>query len=302
MSYLSTLKSPSLSKQLKVSSLDPGQIASLIYHDLFDFPLNSAELYEWSLKEVDLLRSHQQIKIGKKWGYFFIQNRKQIVAKRLVRKIISEVKTEKAKKYVGVLRFIPTIQMIGITGTLAMKNADENSDIDLMIITKKRRLWFTRAVVLIMAKVFQIPLRRFVEKKQKDRLCLNVWLDESDLSWGKNKRNIFTAHEIAQIRPLVNKDNTYEKFLRKNSWFKNYWPNAVKDIRIIEYKNNGGIKIKIFLISKYLNILISLLFESLAFKLQYKYMKEKITKETVTSTRALFHPNDWSEIIAQRLK
>ena len=63
-----------------------------------------------------------------------------------------------------------------------------------------------------------------------------MWLDESDMVWQRKDRNIYTAHEIAQIVPLINKDKTYEKFLSHNRWILDFWPNAVK-IRKLQVPN-----------------------------------------------------------------
>ena len=118
-----------------------------------------------------------------------------------------------------------------------------------------------------------------------------MWLDESDLIWSRKERNIFTAHEIAQIVPLVNKKKTYEKFISKNSWLRDYWPNAV---RIRKQKRE---KSKMNLFSLPLKLL-----EPLAYKSQYLYMKRKMTREIATATRAVFHPVDWTEIVMSRFQ
>jgi hypothetical protein len=35
----------------------------------------------------------------------------------------------------------------------------------------------------------------------------------------------------------------------------------------------------------------------IAFEIQYQHMKSKMTRETVTRTRALFHPHDWGKVV-----
>jgi hypothetical protein len=138
----------------------------------------------------------------------------------------------------------------------------------------------------MLLKICNIPIRKPNDYRQKDKLCLNMWFDESDLVW-ISPRNFYTAHEIAQLIPLVNKDKTYEKFIWKNRWIKNYWPNVIK---IYEVKGN----IQSFRY-KYTT------FEKFAFWLQYTYMKPKITREMVTKKRAIFHPKDWTDIIFKKL-
>jgi len=196
---------------------------------------------------------------------------------RIRREKISRTKLLLASKAASFLENIPTIKFVGITGSLAMNNAEEASDIDLMLITKNRTLWTTRGIVLVFLKLFGFKLRRAGQKEEKDKLCLNLWLDEGDLEW--KDRNEFTAHEIVQIKPLINKNNTFEKFLFKNKWILDYWPNAVTISRFAGSDSADSSKF---------NFVRSV--EKLAFQFQYLYMKRKITNEIVRLTRAQFHP------------
>jgi hypothetical protein len=125
-----------------------------------------------------------------------------------------------------------------------------------------------------------------------------MWLDESDTVWSRKDRNIYTAHEIAQIIPLVNKNKSYEKFLLTNKWVLKFWPNAVKlNTKILRYKDAG----EKTLISS-IKYLMSSPLEKLVYQLQYLYMKPKITREVVTPTRGIFHPQDWGKIVLERLR
>lgn len=266
------------------------EILSLIYHDIFDYPLTPLELIKWTAGESFKLKNIKDVKIGTQNGFLFINGKEGATLKRIMRKRVSERKIAQARKAAKILSILPTIRMIGISGSLAMNNASEESDIDFLIITKKDTLWTTRLLSVALLKIFGVPRRKYGEKNEKDKLCLNMWLDENDLVWDKKDRNAFTAHEISQIIPLVNKNEIYENFLSKNNWINNYWPNAT-GVKM------GGKKDKI---SR--RRLIESIFEPLARRMQYWYMKEKITREVVTPTRAIFHPVDWGNLISSKLK
>lgn len=268
------------------------EISSLIYHDIFDYPLAPLELIKWTAgKEIEF-KNLENTKISTKNGFLFLNGKEGSTLKRLMRKRISKRKLEKAKKAARVLSFLPTIKMVAVTGALAMNNANEDSDIDFLMITKKGSLWTTRLFAMGLLKIFRIPRRKYGDKITKDKLCLNIWLDESDLAWGRNSRNIFTSHEISQIIPLVNKDQAYERFLSKNIWIADFWPNAtsakVEKGRKRRKIEKGG--------------LATMLIEPLMRRAQYWYMKDKITRETITPTRALFHPVDWASFISLKLE
>jgi len=246
-------------------------ITSVAYHNIFNFKLTKKEIIKWQYKnknkEVSGIKNKQRV-----------QNEKY-----------SQTKLILAKKTARLLSKITTVKFVGITGALAMNNAGENGDIDLIIITKADRLWITRLISYFVLSTMRYVLRKPRRSEEQNALCLNMWLDESDLIWNKKDRNIYTAHEIAQIVPLVNVDNVYEKLLWKNKWILQYWPKAViiKTYRVKTINHN--------------TYSITKLVEYLSYKLQYHYMKKKMTREVATPTRALFHPNDWGSVIIKKL-
>jgi len=275
-------------------ALVPGEKASVLYHNLFDFPMNFADLVKWKVGmgyEIDLAETE----VISKNGYYFISGKEASVYKRILRKRISEQKIEIAKKAANLLTFVPGIKMVGITGSLAMKNSAEDGDIDFIIITKKGTLWTSRLFAYSLIRLFGFKARKAGSKEQKDMLCLNMWLDESDLVW--RDRNLYSAHEIAQIVPLVNKGKTYDRLLMKNRWILNFWPNAVKLNNELRTMKNAKKAYSIVHKASF----ISFLFEKMAYKLQYRHMKSKITREVVTPTRALFHPQNWGKVVLGRL-
>lgn len=256
--------------------LSSSYVSGIIYHDKFDYPLKENELVKW--KSGKTIGASKEI--DKKGEFYFLKGRKKIILRRNSNEKFSQNKLLRAKKVALFLSKIPSIRMIGLTGSLAMMNAGKLSDIDFMIITKKNTLWVTRALTLLTLRMFKIPTRRFNDKNEKDKICLNLWLDKSDLNW--KERNIYTAHEIAQVIPLVDRDKTYEKFVKTNSWVKIYWPNAIRKTDLV---NKKGLEFLVPLLT---------IFEPIAYFLQYLYMRKKITNEKISKSRAIFHPIDRS--------
>jgi len=264
------------------------ELISLFYHDIFEYPLGMGELVKWSVGRKALANNYStEVSAGS--GLFYLRGREGIVLKRLMRKRISTRKLAIAKEAAKVFSLIPTVKLLGVTGALSMDNASDESDIDLLVVTKKSTLWMTRFLAYFLLKVFHFALRKPKDKVQKDKLCLNMWMDESDLLWEGDGRNIYAAHEIAQVKPLINKGGTYELFVAKNNWIQDYWPNAVRVIKPTKESKKKDIPS------------IFKFFEKIAFNMQYFYMRRKITREVVTPTRALFHPVDWSEFVLQKL-
>lgn len=278
--------------------LSENELKSLIYHGIFDYPLTAGELAKWAVGPKAEIRIKPEQFVEEKNGLYFLKGREGVVYKRLLKKRISKRKINIAKDAAKLLSIIPSIKMVAITGSLAMENAPHDSDIDLLLMTANNTLWTTRALSLLLLKLAGFPLRRFGDKEQNDKLCLNMWIDEKALSWPLGNRNVYTAHEIAQIKPLVNKCKAYERFMGQNKWVGDYWPNAVRMTK--EPKNQRTKEQKRFFSSSFLNF-FSLVVERLAFLLQYTYMKKKITREKIDSHRAIFHPNDWGEVVLRQL-
>lgn len=266
---------------------------SIYYHNLFDFPLNFSELVKW---KAGLGLSFKNVgpEISNKNGYYFVNGKSGVVYKRLLHKRFSSKKMSIAKKAARIISYIPFVKMVGLTGSLAMYNSAENSDVDLLVVTQEGRLWTTRFLVYSLFKLLNVSIRKPGDTNEKDKLCLNMWMDESVLTWSKKDRNIYTAHEIAQIVPLFSKDKTYSKFIYKNKWVLKFWPNAV-DKKYLTKK-------EYVLASKAQKTVVKNSFiENICFSIQKKYMQNKISREVVTKNKAFFHPQDWGSFVLKRI-
>lgn len=267
---------------------------SLKYHDIFNYPLSEDELTKWKFNTQSLnIDGHifskiRKLKIESRNGFYFLKGKNTLVKKRLERERYSKHKLTIAKKASRILRQIPYIKFVGITGSLAMNNAGKDSDIDLIIITSQNRLWTTRLIAYFYLLLNGIKVRKPRDKNENDKLCLNMWIDETKLGWNKRDRNVYAAHEISQIVPLIDKDEMYRKLIQTNHWIFFYWPNALVQPTRIKTKKAGHIKKAGAL-------------ENILYRLQSIYMAKKITNENVGLHIALFHPNNWGKSVFKKL-
>jgi len=270
-------------------------LRTLVYGDIFDYPLTLEELYQFLIDDKSVSFSlfkkiFRQARIKEKLikvkgKYFFLKGREKIVDIRQKRKLWSEEKIEIVQRIARWLKLIPWIKMVGVTGALAMENADKNDDIDLLIITSKNRLWLTRLLAVFLLEIMAVR-RRPGDIKVKDKICLNMFLDEKSLTLPKNERDLFSAHEVVQLKPLLEKGNCYQKFLKANLWVRKYLANSL-NIKKLRYEDIKGEKKRISLISQFLNFL-----EHFAYKIQLAYMSSRRTSETAELHRIRFHPQD----------
>lgn len=208
-------------------------LQTLIYSDIFDFPLTIDELYLYLHNDVSssvTLPDKQIIKktiedfvagITTKEGYVCLQGKEDTIRKRKEREIISKKKLQEAMNLVPLLAWIPTIEVLGVSGAVAVYNADEQGDIDLFVIAQANTLWFTRACILLVLLV--------LGKRSSRGFCLNMLLASDALLLSKEKQDIYTAHEVMQLLPLVTRHQTYEAFIQANAWIETLLPNVYRN-------------------------------------------------------------------------
>jgi hypothetical protein len=218
-----------------MNELQKAVLKTLAYADVFSYPLTLKEIHyfliaqpgkTYSLKEIEKEINKPELNslIASRKNYLFLKNREEIVSFRQKKSFYSFQKLDLAKKTANWLKLIPFIKMVGVTGNLSMENADKNDDIDLLIIAGGKRLWLTRLLTIFLTELVT-KRRRPGDKDVKDKICLNMFLDQEHLVLPKNEQSLFTAHEVCQLKVLWQKDNIYQKFLKENQWCKNFLPN-----------------------------------------------------------------------------
>lgn len=257
---------------------------TLIYSDIFDYPLTFPQIYRYLItpKKTEykkVLKVVSQSNVEKRENYFFLKGRSKLVPLREKREKESLKKIKLAERVAGKLKFVPGIEFVGISGSVAMKNADKNADIDLFVISRKGRSWTTRLFLVSLLSLMGV-YRKKNDKKASNKFCLNMIIDEGHMLLPIDRRDIYTAHEIAQLLPLFQRGNAYQKFIKKNDWIYKYLANyepykMLNDERIILKKQLGFE-----------------LFEKAAKLVQIKYMGKAQGKEQVSEGFLAFHPTD----------
>lgn len=262
--------------------------ATLQYAQFFDYHLTLFDLHR------RLISSH--ITSKKQLEDFLDQAPKlkkqihsQLTPKRQKGKKISQQKLKTAHRFASLIKHIPTINLIAATGSIAVNNARPQDDIDILIVTAPHTLWLTRPFVFIITKLFFSRRQPQKSTITSNDICNNLWLDTLSLSITPDKRNLYTAHEILQVKPLFDRHNLYQQLLSQNSWVKKHLANAYQ----IYNQPTQSKTSPLFYLLAPLNILF--------FVFQYLYMKPKLTQETITLHSAYFHPRSLYPKIASQL-
>lgn len=277
-----------MSHKKQQNNLAASIIHTLSYAALFEYPLTLSEIHQYLIqKKSSLFAIGKEISniptIEKSGEYYFFKKKSLLVEKREMRQMISQGHLKEAFVAVGILSYIPTIEAVALSGSLAMNNSDVNSDIDLFIITKPHTLWVTRLITTLLLDIAGKRRKKGMDENMMGMVCTNYWIDRSRMKI--SNKNLYTAHEIAQMKVLINKSDCWSEFLSKNKWVGAYLPNT--DIPQFDMQKK---EFKSFFSWCIFGVLGILNFG--AFIIQYAYMKRSQTQEKVTLFEAKFHPRD----------
>lgn len=196
---------------------------TVAYADLFEYPLDRVEIHRYLIGEAaspdEIDRELEQdaalaAYIERTGDKFHLRGRASTVETRHAREAASAELWRSARVYGAWLARLPLVRFVGVTGALAMSNAERRADIDLFVLTHPRRLWLCRLLVLGVVRVAAL---------RGDTLCPNFLLSTAALSL--RERNVFTAHEITQMVP-VRSTEWYARFMDANRWALDFLPNA----------------------------------------------------------------------------
>jgi len=269
-------------------------ISTLVYVEQFDYCLTKQELFvrllskkrlDYSEFEKALLFLESKKLLSKNQELYFLPEKKDLVAKRLLRKKNSAFFIQNLKKRLWLFKFFPSIKGVLLTGSLAVANSTKDDDIDMLLITSRKTLWLSRFLILIVTGILGWR-RKFASKSFAQKWCLNIFLEEDSLEIDRSQRNLYTAYEIMQTKQIYPKGDFWRsQFLGKNMWLKKYLPQVnIPQNRKLKRKN----------IKK--RTLIGII-NDLFYHLQIWYMKPKITREIIKKDQVFFHPKPLSKIV-----
>jgi len=198
-------------------------IKTLSYYDVFAYPLSASEVFTFLPRnsitpeevrgEVETLARTGTLHASN--GYYSL--RPDVGAQVERRQNMERYAARHwriARFMTHIIKRCPYVRCVIVTGTLGKNLSAPDLDIDFFIITRPRRLWIARTLLILFKKVFLLNSRKY--------FCLNYFITEDDLEI--EQKNIFTATEIAHTKSLYNSP-LLNAFLSANAWIRQYFPN-----------------------------------------------------------------------------
>jgi len=304
-----------------MNDLEKSILKIIAFFDIFAYPLTASEIYKWlykpqqvySLSDVKSILASSHIlnkELSSEEGFYHIKGRDHIYLRRKQNNNLAERKFKKVVYLAKVYRFIPFVRMVAVCNSLAYSNANEKSDIDLFVISRRGTIWLARFFTIFVVKILGM---RPKDDSKKDTFCLSFFIDEGFLDIEHSRMgndDIYYPYWISSLMPVYDPDGLYEKFLEANAWYKNILPNT--------YPNQFSKEVHASWVPKFLNVIIFYIFSppiirrwvynmyrSFQIKIIDKNLKSLINIDTrvIVNERMLkFYSNDNRELFAKQWK
>jgi hypothetical protein len=197
-------------------------LSTLAYFDIFNYPITQSEIILFCRKTYShrdfatiLEAMVEEGVIFRFDGFYTLQNDYSVIPRRRTGNLKAKQLLRSADRVAVILSWFPFVRGIAISGSLSKNYADDQSDIDLFIITAKNRLWLARTLMHCLKKLSFLVNRQHL-------FCMNYYIDEAQLEI--EEKNIYTATEIATLLPLRG-IAAFREFYKTNAWSRNYLPN-----------------------------------------------------------------------------
>ncbi len=196
-------------------------IKTILYFDIFSYPLTGEELLFYNglhgdeaRQALDELNNLVDSGIlGYSRGFYHYRAKPAMIDRRIKGNMLAEKRMDAARKYSGIIASFPFVEAVMLSGSIAKGYMGKNDDIDYFIVTKPRRLWFVRSMLVLFKKIFL--------RNSYRNFCINYFVDTNHLAI--NEKNRFTATEVAFLLPMFNND-IYGRMMGENPWIKDYYP------------------------------------------------------------------------------
>ncbi len=192
--------------------------ATLLYFDLFDYPLTEKELFQFLPEKMPFPEFTQMLSRSgclSSEGYFYLRGTGELVSTRRARER-KAARMLTASDLVGKLvGLCPFVRGVFLSGSLSKGVNDGKADIDLFIVSSEHRLWISRSVLTAFKKSILLNKKKF--------LCPNYFVTENHLEIPE--RNIFTATELITLKPLYNQFMLRKLIEANRTWVSHFYPN-----------------------------------------------------------------------------
>lgn len=203
--------------------LDAAILRTILYADVFEFPLTVEELHRYLITATPCTQEAlcNRLQCSPELGEVLVQHNGYVglhteqIIQREEREVITQDLWPDALRYGRWFARIPFVRMVALTGSLAARNPlHRNDDFDYFLIATPGRVWMARALAIVIVRIVRLSGRE---------LCPNYVLSQDHLE--QKRHDLFMAREIQQMIPLYGAGE-YTRMMQANAWCRHFLPNA----------------------------------------------------------------------------
>ena len=210
-------------KESEALAVRQAAVRAVAYADVFSYALDAAQISRYlhgvAAADAAIAAALEQATaaggpLSHRDGFYTLRGREDLVAQRHRRAAMATRLWPVALWYGRLIARLPFVRMVAITGSLAWDNVDADADIDYMVVTEPDRLWVCRWLIAVLTEL---------QRLAGVPLCPNYII--SDRALALSDRNLYTAYELAHMKPLAGYD-VYRQLRAMNPWVESFLPNA----------------------------------------------------------------------------
>lgn len=289
------------------SALEKSVFQTLAYCAYNDFPVTSLELWKWcdapetSIAEIELLLSSsawlKEQGVQSSNGFYGLGDVATWRQERIHRVTDALRKSRRALRFVRFAAWLPWVRMVAICNSLAHSFTNEESDIDLFIVTQRGRIWSTR---LILTGILSI-IRLRPDEAKRDPICLSFFAAEDALDLSSMKigaEDPYLAMWLESLTPVLDRDDILTKLHATNRWIRPSLPRSQPIERTSAYRLASSASLPDF---PFLESFAERL-QRARFPAKLRAMMNMDTRVIVTDSVLKFHDNDRRQAILEAWK
>lgn len=214
-----------------MSKTEKAILRTLAFFDIFSRPLTLEEiacfLYRLKASRLQILMGLEKLKkkklIIQKEKYFVLFSGRKSIASFKKNRAMRRSRWQKVDWVKKILKYVPFVRNISVVNSLSFDASTEDSDIDIMIVAAKNRLWTTRALVILVLEILGQNKNKWYKA---GKFCLGFAFDETRLSLEslRLKNDIYLSYWLARLEPVFGR-RLYNELIKQNSWIFKELPN-----------------------------------------------------------------------------
>lgn len=199
-----------------------------------------------------------------------------------------EQKWRKLLKRIWLFRFIPFVDFVFVSGSLATGNVSENSDFDVIVGARQGRIFTVRGLLWFLFGVLRWRRGGLTHKSEaKDKICLNHFVTSKSYKL-KPPYNAYWQGLYRSLVPVFGEAEKINEFFRANDWLKPKREYIVRDPR---HSSKGKLGIIKFFESGLFDWFWKF-FENLQRSIQLKLIKSSVKTSLGYKPRIVYNDNE----------